>query len=775
MSADIAARGLAALGAKLGQRFELVSKTADYFGIQSGNTDNASGFADMVAFCLDLAPDRRADIILPAGDIRASKIDFRKGAQRYRNGFRLRGAGRYSTRIIPVAGTGEPVFMSIEANFAEVSLEDFFLCGSPLFGAPINPGQYPLAVFPAWDAIRGSAGISFGRWSIKTDGWDRPVVMKGSSLTGGAGTGFGGNMQPNQFIDLEQCEFNSRTANAARPTFVSMGQFGQIEMRNTQFHKKDGNESGPSAYIGIDHRLHSLTITAEDLSANTFSATNPLLCPEGTPVRVIGSNFPTSSPQLSSGTTYFLYHAGITATAGVSLFNGTGFRLATSPANAIAGTWIDLTGAGTPANYRFVQVWATAMAGDEFTTEEPHFYMTTDEIQLVGSNLPTGLTVGTPYFVIRTGHRTFRLASSASNASAGTALSLTGGTLSDFGFVTYSDVYGSFLAMGRPYTVKMRNVTSELSATGIHLCGGHDIDIEYHSEQQKVGLIFGPGTSAALHSSSWTGSGAKNGAGTGLAIGAYGQGCRIRVDGKQSFDTGGLELFARSAHSAQVDTREATISASAVADTTVRTYGVTRQIAAAATIDIGESREIVLTPGATQIANFNSLHLPGSIVAGRVLTGAPEYIEFVSSGNLRLGNVSVLRLFRGAGFAFELQDIGGAAAWSLLSYTPLGAFPYQSRAFSTTQTVDTLLGNPIFGLMTSNCSVQPPSTTPPMGHRTTMIFQQDSTGGRNLTFDSGAYAISGAPGSGTANQKLRISFEHDGTKYVQIGSTGWYT
>lgn len=103
------------------------------------------------------------------------------------------------------------------------------------------------------------------------------------------------------------------------------------------------------------------------------------------------------------------------------------FKLATTRANAIAGTAIDLTSAGTsvvsvPFDYGVVADPAT-----DTLTAPGHILRTTARVRIAtdGGTIPAGLTADTDYFWISTGDDTGKLALTKAAARAGTAIDIT--------------------------------------------------------------------------------------------------------------------------------------------------------------------------------------------------------------------------------------------------------------------------------------------------------------------------------------------------------------
>lgn len=158
-----------------------------------------------------------------------------------------------------------------------------------------------------------------------------------------------------------------------------------------------------------------------------------------TGLRVHVSSSVTLPTGLSDSTDYYV----------ISLGDST-FKLASSLANAVAGTAIDITGVGTgtmtvtpwtfnnisgaiPArvqninNTNDVNYTTNVITGDFFEDTLDHGLYTGLKVKVysLGTSLPTGLVQGTDYYVIRISASTFQLASSMANASAGTAIDLT--------------------------------------------------------------------------------------------------------------------------------------------------------------------------------------------------------------------------------------------------------------------------------------------------------------------------------------------------------------
>lgn len=114
-------------------------------------------------------------------------------------------------------------------------------------------------------------------------------------------------------------------------------------------------------------------------------------------------------------------------------------KFASSLADAVAGTAIDLTNNGSPGfmtitsqanlvhdNILDINMTSAIDYGTGTITKASHGYYTGLKVRTSTTGIfPTGLAIDTDYWVIRVDSNSFKLASSIENASAGTAISLT--------------------------------------------------------------------------------------------------------------------------------------------------------------------------------------------------------------------------------------------------------------------------------------------------------------------------------------------------------------
>ena len=90
----------------------------------------------------------------------------------------------------------------------------------------------------------------------------------------------------------------------------------------------------------------------------------------------------------------------------------------------------------------------------------------------------------------------------------------------------------------------------------------------------------------------------------------------------------------------------------------------------------------------------------------------------------------------------------------------------QTIAYAASIAIDASLGSANIGALTGNLTMNAP-TNPRLNQHLRIVFAQDATGGRTITWN--AAFKKAADGAGTANQKGATSFIYDGTDWVQVG------
>jgi hypothetical protein len=139
------------------------------------------------------------------------------------------------------------------------------------------------------------------------------------------------------------------------------------------------------------------------------------------PVRFTAASMPGG---VSATTEYYVINTGANS-----------LKIATSRANALAGTAVDITSDGTTVVIRWVTtiksltltVTAVTNATDTITFGSAHGLTVHERVQVSnsGGGLPAGLSANTDYYVIVASSTTIKLATSVANADAGTAIDLT--------------------------------------------------------------------------------------------------------------------------------------------------------------------------------------------------------------------------------------------------------------------------------------------------------------------------------------------------------------
>jgi hypothetical protein len=160
------------------------------------------------------------------------------------------------------------------------------------------------------------------------------------------------------------------------------------------------------------------------------------------------NNGGTSAAGLTSGTTYYVISAGLTSNT---------FRVSASS----GGSAVNITGTGN--NFQYFEARKNGLI-----TAVDHSLVTGDSVvydNTNGTNI-TGLVDGTTYYVIRLSASTFTLATTSSNAVAGTAINITGrGTGSTHTFFTDKVVKIALTNIGSGYHVTPK-VTIATDANG---------------------------------------------------------------------------------------------------------------------------------------------------------------------------------------------------------------------------------------------------------------------------------------------------------------------
>lgn len=165
------------------------------------------------------------------------------------------------------------------------------------------------------------------------------------------------------------------------------------------------------------------SIGSIDVTTNTCTTTSPHGLATGMPVTLYASTTtPSAIPGgITAGSTYYAIRT-----------SDLEFRLATSGNNAANGTSLDITSTGagsitvSPASAGWsIAPSAVDAAADTFTANYPHGFVTGQRVTFLSSGNPGGLSNNAIYYVIVESANSLKLANSAANALAGTAINLT--------------------------------------------------------------------------------------------------------------------------------------------------------------------------------------------------------------------------------------------------------------------------------------------------------------------------------------------------------------
>jgi hypothetical protein len=455
------------------------------FGILPGCVDSTAGFTAMANYIATAPANTMINIYFPPGVYCASSITIGPNAisppASVQAGATLRliGAGSAQTVIQPLNNaSAASVFFTVATQFSNVLLQ-----GLTLNGNSSNTLQDGLYFYSTPAKSKTYGGINEAKFDdfLIQNFTGRQISMRGGGI-------YTGDQFPIQFFEWHNFNFTRPQSNHL-PAFEVIGQFGQVRMNGQVNGTLIGSaisNGGPNIYIGADYRHEQLFVSAYDTSNYFVTATNApayatlpgIQYPSLAAVRVLGANLPTTSPQIALGTTYYLRKYGMTGASGVD----TKFTLSTTRANAFAGTVITCSNQGTPANYYFVGLWADSLAtANTITTTEPHRLITGDPLTIVGANIPTGLAALTTYYVIRVDNFNYQLASSSANAFAGTAITFTGGTAANFGFL-YNG--GAQSGLATPYSISGAILTTQNAEVGIQLESVSDAVLQLHAENE---------------------------------------------------------------------------------------------------------------------------------------------------------------------------------------------------------------------------------------------------------------------------------------------------
>jgi hypothetical protein len=605
---------------------------AERFGILPTNADNAPGFALFAAWLMgagnaDFSFNRSVALELGPGDyyVDGAQVDatFRGAGFTYTPRFQIRGAGRDVTRIISKSDSTAPVVLQILAGYiAHNMVADLSIV------TRTDIRQDALSIVATRRTLDNTGGITkaaFQRFSARSHYGDALVLVGGSDDF----------LAPNQFLELQECSLIADRG----ASFKSLGQLGQVRFAGGDVgaYSKD-TAAAASTQISPDNRA---AVQASAVDTTNEFITSPLDVATGTPVRFIGTNLPGG---LSTGTTYYVrrYAPG-------SDSDGLRFTVHTSQANVASDTRVNLTSAGTVADWRMAPLYVTSVGTSVLNFEFPHNFPDHKKVQLVGASLPTGLSAGVDYWVIRRSAVQIALASSLANAQAGTAITFSGGTVTLFALTVPESAVGAA-------TVIMDGTSVEGCLQGVYVSRSNNVIMTLHCEENKQSVYV---YQADVRILGGLYSNAGDDGGAGVVVSGVGFNTSIVVEGCPIYK-GTIDKLV---HSANAAVRGGGWIKEGTSHTTAQSSGIALQISAAATLDIAGHDFLFVNTSATTIQNISSRHGPRAQIKLMAWSGS---IVLGSSGNIRLPAASAtLTVPENGVVTLELLDTVGT--WVLVA------------------------------------------------------------------------------------------------------------
>lgn len=622
---------------------QIVSTTtsinAAYFGFQP-NTNNTAAWVAFATWLAGLADGERYTLQLAPGTYYADYIELLKPANGLTSSVEIVGAGIHDTILTPNA-TAAPVFLTIDAAY----LVDVKIRGLGIVGiGATNPNQDGFAVVAIPRAGDNTGGITFGELSrIQVDNFNgRQMWYRGSQRST---AGLLASKLPNQFLCFDNILLTKR--NSALPAFESGGQFGQAKFILGSLGGQAATTGGPVIVLADELRCVVIQPLSVDIASDVVSATAVVYFSPCTEMRIVGTSLPTG---LSKGMTYFIDTVG----RGGATPDASTFTLHTSRANAASGTKFNFVDAGTPASWTLVPLWALSLSSSEFTTEFNHRLVTGDLIRFRGAGLPTGaINVTTDWYVIRTGHRTFKLASSDANALSGTSTGMTGGTISDFGFVLND---GTPSGLAGAYSVDLDGTSTEGSQLGVLLVRASDIRLRLHVEETRRSI---EASDSAVTVDGGLFANAASDAGKGVWLAAIGSNGLVAVAGMPYLNGTIDKLYSGLGPAIRVDDAGIAFGSTPPA---VQSTGMAYQVGVSGNaIAIAGNTRIFVNTSASAIKNITSSQAVGSKISVMAWSGPITFDSTgVGAGTIRLpASSTTLTLPQTAVATFEMWDTVG--------------------------------------------------------------------------------------------------------------------
>lgn len=614
----------------------LTTVSASYFGISASNADNTAGFAamgDYIQSVVNFAANgptvtgsETVEITLPVGIlyVDGAKMDLTYvGTGAYTPRFILRGAGKGITIIQSKSDSTAAAVLELACGYAaNVLMEDFSV---QTRSDTVQDGVHIYATRRTLDDTGGITDLTVNRVGVRSYLGDAVVFSGGDDYLG-----------PNQFITLGMCTWQADVGSSIK----TLGQFGQLNVINGDYSAVLDSSACPAMDFSKDYR-QTIAPSAADTTSNFVTSTAVLST--GMPVRIVGANLPSG---LSTGTTYFVRRYDLAGTGASDRLT-----LHTTRANVAANTKIALGSTGTLGNWYIAPLYVTSVGTNVLNFEFPHLLVTGALLTVVGSNLPTGLSTSTDYYVIRQSARQIGLATSKANAIAGTAITFSGGTVTSFGLSAAANN-----AAG-PYSLNLGNVSAQNSISALYLVGAEDVKANLHVENCK-NSIYAYQSQMTIDGGAYANP-ADDG-GNGVLLAAFGLNARVTIQGGPVV-SGTEDKRIACVNASILSAAGGTFVTQSSSRTTAQTTGIVQGFSAAATVDIGACDFVYINTSATQITSLSSKHGPRAQVKIVAWGGS---IVFATGGNLMLPTATVTLPEKGCA-VFELVDTIGT--WVLVS------------------------------------------------------------------------------------------------------------
>jgi len=479
--------------------------------------------------------------------------------------------------------------------------------------------------------------------------------------------GFNGGLVPQQFESRINVFAQRTGTDYSWPSLMLWGQVGQGNWINTDFSNGGGSPYiiGPNVWLGNDPRLAQNPSTATVANPGVITTQNdPGWYANGQSVQVVGTALP---PNTAINTRYWICNE-------VTSGGNQTVDLCSSAANANAGTAINFTGCTTACSAPgwYIVAWDMQPAScntstNVCTTNWAHLLTDGDTVQVYGSNLPSGLSTGTVYYITSVSDNQIAFSSSLVNQQAGTYVALsTTGTIGDWGI--------GVVSTGRePYSQYFSNLNSQNGETSVLVDEAYDIHLGVHDEVSKYGIKVRNSAQVNVDGGLFSLAGENSG----IVFSAWGSRSNLNISAAPSIGSTFNQIAGTGAGGA-ITGMPANLPAFP-SGTNTTGNGVTAPWASGTftaqvsvssnAINMGQNTTALLNSNASSINYITSILIPGSIIQLRCWPNSGTVCVFGNGGNIDLNGLSTLTVPTGINLSFMLAD-GLGITWTLLGPEP---------------------------------------------------------------------------------------------------------